>query len=535
MISVALLALVPIQSSQVLELLLRDGEPVPGFSAASEIREFYTPRRGLNGGWTCQLRAFDPSMGGSTEWVLVGQRPGQLDGPVELLRRPMVLQGLTQDDVIGGSMANGQIAYADSQFIPQRVWIDDQKIVGAGDPVGGMAGWTWRYFRQVELTTTGELIINGYAADSNGVDRDLLWRWPSQQVLLAEGQSLPGFGTVSALESGVSVSPDGTHWSQVVRRGAGLSCGVVMDGQILEAAPGRPLMDGSAVTPDIAGVYGPSLWELFQFPASVNDRGDWAVEGWIRTLSGSQERLIARNGRAFRNGDPFVSLIGMDARGSVLTERGSEVLIEDYPALTTPVQLDLDGDGLTDPGAGICSLGFFAISRPGQDAALFFKTRISTTGTCAFADEGLLRGRPTRWDLPVCEGVPNSTGTPGQLVVAGGSRVQENDVSLQFFGLPENAPCYALLSRSAGFAANPGGSQGNLCLGGGIGRMVMSLFVAGAEGRGEVAVDLTAMREPNGYVAAMPGERWFFQAWYRDAVSGVATSNFTSASAVVLD
>ena len=75
----------------------------------------------------------------------------------------------------------------------------------------------------------------------------------------------------------------------------------------------------------------------------------------------------------------------------------------------------------------------------------------------------IVRARPMPIDVPVWEGVPNSTGMPGELIVGGTSRTVEHEVSLQLFGLPGNAPSYAFLSRSAGFAANPGGSQGNLC------------------------------------------------------------------------
>ncbi|QDV08157.1 hypothetical protein Poly30_36930 [Planctomycetes bacterium Poly30] len=530
----SLLLIAPAQSSSVIDVLLRELGPVPGLGPTAEVRGINAPRPGRGGGWVAGVLSYDPAAGNSSTWVAVGQRPGQQGGPVQLLRQPTVVQGAAQTGIFSPSMANGLVAYVDRQWAPHRVCIEDQPIVASGDIIGGTAGGTWEFFQQVELTTSGDLLISGMATLPGIGSREILWRWPQEEVLLTQGQSLPGFGIISRFETYLSVSPNGQHWSHVVRRGPGLSFGLVVDGEILDAAPGRPVIVGSAVPPDIAGSFGPSLWDGLQFPAQVNDRGDWAFKGWILTLGGTYHTVIARNGRTFFDGNPLANLIGIDARGAVFSHTGASLLIEEQPVVTYPFEVDIDGDGVPDPGGGLCSLGSYDTAPPSVDGQTVFKSRLREMNQCTF-DDVIVRARPMRIDVPICEGVPNSTGQPGQLIVGGTSRALENEVSLQLFGLPESAPCYALLSRSAGFAANPGGSQGNLCLGGGIGRMVLSLFVAGAEGRGQVTIDLTAMREPTGYVAAMPGERWYFQAWYRDSLSGTATSNFTAASAVLLN
>jgi len=51
--------------------------------------------------------------------------------------------------------------------------------------------------------------------------------------------------------------------------------------------------------------------------------------------------------------------------------------------------------------------------------------------------------------------------------------------------------------------------------------------ISGAGGTFSVALDNTVMPTPTGPIGANVGESWNFQAWYRDAVGGVATSNFT--------
>jgi hypothetical protein len=40
-------------------------------------------------------------------------------------------------------------------------------------------------------------------------------------------------------------------------------------------------------------------------------------------------------------------------------------------------------------------------------------------------------------------------------------------------------------------------------------------------------LDLTQHPTPTGFVSVVAGESWSFQAWYRDSIGGVATSNFT--------
>ena len=79
------------------------------------------------------------------------------------------------------------------------------------------------------------------------------------------------------------------------------------------------------------------------------------------------------------------------------------------------------------------------------------------------------------------------------------------------------------------FVQMPGGSRGNLCLGGAIGRYVGpgQIKNSGATGSFMLALNLTQTPTPTGLVSVLPGEAWNFQAWHRDAVGGVATSNFT--------
>jgi len=128
-----------------------------------------------------------------------------------------------------------------------------------------------------------------------------------------------------------------------------------------------------------------------------------------------------------------------------------------------------------------------------------------------------------------CNALPNSTGATTTIAGAGSASVALNDLTLASASLPQNAAAYFLCSRSRGFVPNPGGSAGNLCLGGAIGRRVGgSIVSSGAAGTVSVLADLTSLPQPSGAVAVQAGDTWNFQCWYRDlAAGGGATSNFS--------
>lgn len=131
--------------------------------------------------------------------------------------------------------------------------------------------------------------------------------------------------------------------------------------------------------------------------------------------------------------------------------------------------------------------------------------------------------------------VPNSTCASSTIDATGLTQVSNNDVTLNAANLPNNAFGYFLTSRSQGFVPTPGGSMGNLCLGGSIGRYVGPGQNSGATGSFSLPIDLTQTPTPTGFVAVAVGETWNITTWHRDAVGGVATSNFTNGVSIVFN
>ncbi|MFT5734134.1 MAG: hypothetical protein ACI8WY_002815, partial [Planctomycetota bacterium] len=55
------------------------------------------------------------------------------------------------------------------------------------------------------------------------------------------------------------------------------------------------------------------------------------------------------------------------------------------------------------------------------------------------------------------------------------------------------------------------------------------------DGTFSMDVDATAIPQPTSTAIAQPGETWYFQFWHRDAVLGLATSNFTEGLRIVFE
>lgn len=123
----------------------------------------------------------------------------------------------------------------------------------------------------------------------------------------------------------------------------------------------------------------------------------------------------------------------------------------------------------------------------------------------------------------------NSTGASAAMSASGSTAVVDNDLTLIASNLPTNAFCFFIVSQTQGFVAMPGGSLGNLCVVSAVGRYVGpgQIQNSGTAGAASLAIDLTATPQPSGPVAVVPGDVYNFQLWYRDAIGGVAGSNFT--------
>lgn len=136
-----------------------------------------------------------------------------------------------------------------------------------------------------------------------------------------------------------------------------------------------------------------------------------------------------------------------------------------------------------------------------------------------------------------CSANPNSTGLASEIFANGSSFVSDNDVTLMAVGLPTFSFGFFIVSDTTGFVMNPGGSSGNLCLGGAVGRYVGPGQVMSSLGTGTInlGIDLTAIPQPTGAVGTVVGDTWNFQLWHRDGGPAGPTSNFTNGRTVTFN
>ncbi|QDV05362.1 hypothetical protein Poly30_08590 [Planctomycetes bacterium Poly30] len=125
--------------------------------------------------------------------------------------------------------------------------------------------------------------------------------------------------------------------------------------------------------------------------------------------------------------------------------------------------------------------------------------------------------------------VVNSSGQSAAMQAVGSRVAADNDVTLTCVQMPQLAFGFFIVSPLQGFAANPGGSSGNLCVTGTVGRYVGpgQIQNSGVAGQITLVLDLASVPQPNGAVAVQPGQTWNWQTWFRDSSGGMPTSNFS--------
>ena len=120
----------------------------------------------------------------------------------------------------------------------------------------------------------------------------------------------------------------------------------------------------------------------------------------------------------------------------------------------------------------------------------------------------------------------NSTGTSGVILAIGSEVAEDNQLVLVANLLPPEQFGFFLASMSAGFIPFAGETQGNLCLGGDIGRYDGEVASTLGIGHLTLTPDLAHIPTSTGTAVARPGDTWHFQAWFRDD-NPYPTSNFT--------
>ncbi|MCP5022764.1 MAG: hypothetical protein GY930_13445 [bacterium] len=128
----------------------------------------------------------------------------------------------------------------------------------------------------------------------------------------------------------------------------------------------------------------------------------------------------------------------------------------------------------------------------------------------------------------------NSTIASAYIAATGSTDVADNDVALTVTQLPHNQLGYFLSSQDQTMIVVPGGSQGNLCVGGssGLGRHLGTVQYSDSNGVMTAVLDLGQIpTQAGGTTPVISGQTYNFQCWFRDFYL-VSTSNFSDAVSI---
>ena len=367
------------------------------------------------------------------------------------------------------------------------------------------------------------------------------------------GLDIEGNVLVASYDNGASDPLGYTAWNTTTnalswtRAGRG-SCGIAFDpgfgGQDRGVAhtafgSGRRALFNTALGTDIYtsangmifSVTGVStLWRDIDFDETTGDMYARAANFLIKATRTGGNTLI--NPTVLFNAPPFAEFVNghnvafMDRLGQdyvIYNNRPDGAPGQDFFNVITVVR--------PDGSPVVVDWGTFA---PGLGSGYYSFSWHGPSETLALLDFSQRNVHIFAIDAPLgtgyCTANNNSTGVTAQTVANGSIQLIDNNLTLISSRLPLNSFAFYLTSRTQGFIQNPGGSAGNLCLTGAIGRYVGpgQIKNSGATGSISLLLNLNSVPQPTGAVAVVAGETWNFQCWYRDVVGSSATSNFSN-------
>jgi len=334
------------------------------------------------------------------------------------------------------------------------------------------------------------------------------------------------------------------------------------DGSVLREWPGTAGSIGFGFALDLAGrVDGDGIDDFIVGYQSIGNRADvisgadgslihtWsgdAVTDWFGTavagigdadLDGFGDLAVGASTSFIDDG--YVRLFSGQTGAEILTILGDSAI--ELFGLSVSQVGDVNGDGRADVLAGAPfanAPGLFSAGRAAVHSGLDGSLLIEIFGTEDDAALGwsvagapfanLIAGAPAalgggfasihdsgRSTRPFnyCDLVPTSQTAGGRIVATGSGSLALDNVSLTAVDLPTGQFGYFLMSEVEALILNPGGSEGNLCIGSPLVRLLPPVLNSGPGG--SFSYDLELSNVPQvGSIAA--GETWHFQSWFRD-------------------
>lgn len=418
-----------------------------------------------------------------------------------------------------------------------RIVVRDLIVLSSGDTLDlGPGGPSFPCVSIVGFDLDGDNMTVTAAVDVGGAIQVAIFSgtidsgpFQPREVLL-RGDSLSGStDTYFTGSNDICVTPDGRFGSRVFVQSGGPAQRAIIYANSVVAVEGG------------AGPFSGSVWTFDSFPrARFNSSGDSILSSTIQLASGPSRGAIFQGPVPIAiEGGQVVGLSGDPIAGFLtasidLADDGTPFYIIPFESgvqrLMAGFEVLVETGTTTSSGFTISSL-FATVQGDRLDVSSDGRLALVQCRTTSGFPELILVERNIG-EPSACAQAPNSTGATGELEAIGSRLLAFNDLSLRATALPPQQFALLLVSRETGFTANPGGSAGNLCLGGAIGRYVNQILPTDASGAVTFPVDLTAIPRPSMFEASSPGDLWRFQAWHRDSFGAGPASCLTEATAV---
>ena len=390
---------------QVASALAVEGDPLPGSPPGQTVLSINNTAVNHTGGYAATINTFDGLATTSLAWGHATGGPGSVLF-IEGVYGPYIQTSWESFFGISGSGAVGYSPLCTDTVSGTTgldgVWVNDVKIMIEEDPYPNQPGMYWSFGSRPATTTDGTPYwVGGFTSTPGGATQNRgLFYGPAATPLLVGGGMVAGLPQPLTAAAPVSFdyrfSALGTHYIAEVQTATGSSVNdnhMAMDGAVA-LSDGSPISEASPVPAASGGLPGES-WDNFDY-TGITESGNWFFSGDTDAAVEFDEFVAIGGEIAYREGDTVDGEVLSGAlEGAYMNENGDVAFIWDIQANTLEAlflndvlllkegdEVDMDGDGLVDPGTaldnftGISSLT--AGDRDGNgDVNLYFTADIS--------------------------------------------------------------------------------------------------------------------------------------------------------------
>jgi hypothetical protein len=396
--------------AQVATALVREGDALPAAGAGHNITGIENSAVNGVGGWSARITTTD----GVTTLSHVFGNPAGGIGALIFSEQMVGVYQQTAFESFFGMDNNGSVSYSPTCTDTvlgltglDCVFQDLTPLAVEGQPIGALPGKEFRFASRPGITANGvPYWVSGIddIATGSGEGNGLFYT-NAALLLLKTGDVIPPLAPLdgSAVDFDVRMSAGASHHILVADTTAATSADafLLIDGQPVTGPNGTLIGEGQPVGALSGGLAGEN-WANFDF-LGINENGDWMMTGDTSAATTVDEfvvwngRIVYREGMVL-DGQTIVGSIGaayMNEAGDlainweVTTPAGNReaIFLNGKFLIKEGDAVDLNGDGLIDPGAILADITGISSITVGADRKVYFNGNIDVNGTTTTTDD----------------------------------------------------------------------------------------------------------------------------------------------------